>query len=120
MVVTKAANALQRPAITTSWLPFRRPVHPPQYCYGGRAAGSLRVAVFGPALAEDPVEDVAEQPALRRNPARPQPTTPRLLGVATATTKGLTVQRTKTPKMKIPVHRTSELGSLAAFHPHPL
>jgi hypothetical protein len=53
---------------------------------------ALRCAHRGPAavdarsgatVAEDPLEDVAEPAALRRNPARLEPATPRLVALAT-------------------------------------
>ena len=43
----------------------------------------------GPALVENPVEDVAERPDLRRNATCVEPTKARELGVATAIPKSL-------------------------------
>src|SRR5580765_1816482 len=51
----------------------------------------LRAALSGPALAQDPVEDVAEWSVLRRKPSRSQPATTWFVGVAVAAQKDLTM-----------------------------
>src|SRR6185436_17046798 len=46
----------------------------------------LRLALPGPALAQDPLENVADRHPLRRSPAHPQPNQTRLLAHQPATT----------------------------------